>query len=241
MKTKHIIRVLLIALLPLVLPGCASVIKPATTVTKQQRSVTGFRSIEVENAITLLVSITEHDHETIEIEASENLHQYIVTDKDGDRLVVKLQEDISVDGPAVIRVYVGAKRVDELIASGASVIILQNSLRQDKLELTLSGASTFSGTIETDKFEADLSGASSADVSGFTDKLVLKETGASTFGNYALVSDLAKVDLSGASRAELMVNKEVDVEASGASTLNYKGSGTIDSQDLSGGSAVNKL
>ena len=59
--------------------------------------------------------------------------------------------------------------------------------------------------------------------------------------DYGLETDHLNAELSGASNVSLTINEEIDIEASGASILKYKGNAVITNQDLSGASSVKKM
>jgi hypothetical protein len=59
--------------------------------------------------------------------------------------------------------------------------------------------------------------------------------------NYDFNTDYLNINLTGASHASLTVTKKLDVSASGASVLRYKGPGIVNSQNLSGGSQLMKI
>ena len=77
---------------------------------------------------------------------------------------------------------------------------------------------------------------------GSTESLSLDATGASTLSDFDMVvQDKANIRLSGASNANLTINGTIDISASGASNLRYKGTGSITDIDLSGASQVIKV
>lgn len=105
--------------------------------------------------------------------------------------------------------------------------------RNEKLcELELSGASTFYGDLKGDKVEVDLSGASDfvGSLQGAT-KVEMELSGASTF-NGAIQGSEVSIDLSGSSDIEGSIDADnIELEASGASTVKATGS-CLDYLDL---------
>ena len=222
----------------IVFAGCGRAIKPSSNITKEKRPLTDFSGIEASNAFTVYVNIT--DHEGIELEANENLHEYIIIEKAGDKLVIRLQDHIHIMGHPVLNVNVSAKKLNDFMASGASNFILQDTLKTDDIKIKLSGASHFNGPLETKNLGAELSGAASLDLTGTSEFFELKESGASSAGGFDFVCKNLKTHFSGASKARLTVNEKLAVEASGASELTYKGTAMVISQDLSGASSLHK-
>jgi hypothetical protein len=71
--------------------------------------------------------------------------------------------------------------------------------------------------------------------------LQLELSGASEFEGFSLETENAFLNLSGASDCELFVNEILDIEASGASKIRYKGNPAKLITNLSGASSVERV
>jgi hypothetical protein len=78
-------------------------------------------------------------------------------------------------------------------------------------------------------------------VSGSSNYFDIEASGASTCRDYGFEINDLHADISGASNLHLTVQNEIEVEASGASNLTYKGNGVIVYQNISGASSVRKI
>jgi hypothetical protein len=109
------------------------------------------------------------------------------------------------------------------------------------MSLVFSGASK--GLIEglhADKLKIELSGASDCKITGHTDYLKVEASGASHLKALDFFARNVDVDASGASSAQVHVQKSLKVDASGASHVKYKGSPVI-SKDLSGAASLHQV
>ena len=242
MKT---IRTIIIGVsLAVVLNSCINTtsVHPSQNITTLDKSIVDYDGLEVSSAFTVDVEYSTTD-ESIEIEANDNLHQYIEVEKVNNLLRIKIQNGVSIRGNATLKVHIVTNDVlNYFAASGASTISLTGYISSDDVTISLSGASKFNGTINSNTLDIDLSGASNADLQGSTESLSLDATGASTLSDFDMVvQDKANIRLSGASNANLTINGTIDVSASGASNLRYKGTGSITDIDLSGASQVIKV
>ena len=86
----------------------------------------------------------------------------------------------------------------------------------------------------------DLSGASDMTLTGLVGQLNIEASGASDFKGYDLAVDYCNAKASGASDIKITVNKELSAEASGASDVNYKGSGLMRDIKTSGSSSISR-
>jgi hypothetical protein len=125
--------------------------------------------------------------------------------------------------------------------SGASKVDLQGFTNEEEMSLVFSGASK--GLIEglhADKLRIELSGASDCKITGHTDYLKVEASGASHLKALDFFARNVDVDASGASSAQVHVQKSLKVDASGASHVKYKGSPVI-IKDLSGAASLHQV
>ncbi|HUQ66792.1 MAG TPA: head GIN domain-containing protein [Flavitalea sp.] len=139
-----------------------------------------------------------------------------------------------------IRAYVSAKSLRLVSASGACDVNINGELKSDELAIRLSGASDFKGTVTTKNLNIDLSGASDIVIKGSTSNLSIDASGASHFKGYGLSTDNCRVDASGATDIKITVNKVLNAEASGATNIDYMGTGMIGDLRTSGASNIRK-
>jgi hypothetical protein len=241
MKTK--VFALILASVNLFLFSCNindTHVIPDSKVTTRQATFSGYDMIDASTAFSVFVTFSDTE-ESIEIEANDNLHKHIVVEKVGGVLKIGLEHAVNVRGSATLNAYITTKHVSGYMASGASRLLVESPINSDEASIYLSGASTFSGALEVNKLNVDLSGASIMNIEGYTNVFEVEASGASVIRDYGFDSNTLIADLSGASNIYVTVDEDIDVEASGASILRYKGSAVIKRQDLSGASVVKKM
>ncbi len=212
-------------------------VTPSAKVTKQEFSFSDYNILEVENAFEVNVTFSENE-EKIEIQANENLHQYIDVGKNSNTLLISFQDNVEIEGNATLIANITTKEITGFYGTGAVTIILQNKLIADEVIVELIGACYFEGEMEVDKIDALLIGATELDIRGSTNSFYVIAEGASTIKNYDFVVKYLNLNLSGASYTYLTITEEMDIIASGASILYYKGDGIIKSQILTGASQI---
>jgi hypothetical protein len=105
------------------------------------------------------------------------------------------------------------------------------------LAASLSGASSLSGQIQAARFTATASGASTFRMSGNAEQLVADLSGASLFDGLLFFTNSATAMVSGASTLKINVNQQLNVTATGASSVIYRGSPQVQA-NVSGGSTL---
>jgi hypothetical protein len=121
--------------------------------------------------------------------------------------------------------------------SGASDLNLD--LKAVSFSGQASGASNIKGSLETGRTEIRLTGASDSRLKGSGSDLVMHCSGASGAKLADFTVATAEVTLSGASGADIDATDKLDVDISGASTLNYYGNPVLGKTEISGASDLN--
>jgi hypothetical protein len=208
----------------------------------QVRNVSGFKGVSVSSAIDLFIS--QGSTEAVAVSAKdEKIRDRIKTEvKDG---VLHITFDGSGwknwnMGDQKMKAYVTIKDINRLEASGASDVKVSGTLKTDNLKLHLSGASDFDGSVEAQNLQVQGSGASDIKISGSADQAKIEMSGASDFKGYDFKINYCKAEVSGAGDIQITVNKELDAQASGASSIKYKGDAVVKRSDSSGASSIKK-
>ncbi|MBK6381086.1 MAG: DUF2807 domain-containing protein [Chitinophagaceae bacterium] len=205
------------------------------------RNLTGqFDAIKVSGGIDLYLS--QADNVAIAVSAgNENYKEGIKTViEDGTLKIFYKGENSWRKKDRKMRVYVSFKDIKKLEASGACDVIVTGSISTASLAIQMSGACDFSGSVKAAVLKLNLSGASDAKISGTAGTAFIESSGASDVKAYDLVTDICKVNVSGASDVFITVNNELTASATGASDIKYKGNALVKEMKSSGASSVSK-
>ena len=185
-------------------------------VVEEARDVTGFSHVDVSGVFS--VKIEAGKDNKVVVRAESNLMKYIVTTVKGDKLIISTRKNINPKKD--LKIYIATNDIKSINASGATDIKIYN--------------------IDTEKFYADLSGASDLKLEGKVNKLMIDASGASEIHAKNLIANSVKIDASGASDVSVHANQSLIVDASGASNIDYYGTPTKVSHDISGAGSLNK-
>ncbi len=239
MKTKSIVIVL--ALVLGLLTSCDhDTIRASDEVSSLDYSIPEYSTVKISNAFNTKVTFSDTE-ESIRIEANENLHDRIIVQREGNSLIIRLKKFTSVRGNATLNAYIVTKDISRFDISGASKLTLENLWDTADGRIELSGASNFTGEIAADRLNLDMSGASSLDLYGSAISMDAHLSGSSDIRDFDLSVDNLKIDMSGASEAYLLIRESIDIRASGASSLKFKGDAKITYKRLSGASEIVKI
>ena len=185
------------------------------------------------------VILKQGDTESLVIEADDNILPHIITEVDDGELSIHPEKNMNLRSKSGIMYYLTLKKIEEIKLSGA--VDLESSLIEaKKLEFDLSGATKVKACIKTDTLEIEGSGASKLYLEGETNKQEVKISGSMHYDAGSLKSDVAEIEVSGASRVTVAVRKKLEVEASGVAVISYKGDPEV-TIDSSGAASVQKV
>ncbi len=207
------------------------------------REAKNFNGINVSSAFTVYLS--QGNEEAVAVSSSDNetLKRIKVEVKNG-ILHVGLEKGSWkwTRGNKRLKAYISFKQLSKLDVSGACDIYMDGVLKADDLKVNISGASDWkSGKVEVKKMEIELNGASDMNITGAVSQLTVDASGASTFKGLDLATEYCSARASGASDIKITVNKELNVNASGASDIRYKGEAVIRDLKTSGASSVKRI
>lgn len=214
-------------------------VKGNGTVTTEQRTPGNFHSLEISNAIHVVLS--QEGTTSVKVKADQNLQNLIRTEEQDGVLHIYQEDDTEIRPTEEVIIYVSMPQVRNLDISGASSMEVTGRLTSDnKISIELSGASAATVNVRAPEIKANVSGASRLRIAGETKNLDLEGEGASEVKGYDLLTENAKVNMSGASSAEVFASVKLDIDASGASGVRYKGNAATVNRNVSGAGSAEK-
>ncbi|MBS1947358.1 MAG: DUF2807 domain-containing protein [Bacteroidetes bacterium] len=201
-----------------------------------------FHAVHVSNAIDLYLGQSNEESVAVSADDRDDIPRMITEVNDG---VLSIRVDSRkwfrwFRGNRKLKAYVSFRQLDGLSASGASNVYIQGTIAVNKIDVHLSGASDLKGDIKVNEFNIVQSGASDATITGTAATINIDASGASDVKAFDFVTDNCTARASGASDIKITVNKELNVHASGASDIHYKGTAVIRDLHTSGSSSVSK-
>ena len=245
--------------LPILFAGCSRP-DPGPTTTKNF-DFADFNKVEVNSAFE--VELVQSSTYSIMITAQERLFDQLSLTKSGETLQINLQWGwgtwVSSWGYQRPKARITMPDLNELKLSGASKgtvrgfrsshdtnVFLSGASSLDvdfeayNSRIEVSGASRITGRVKATGLSFQIDGASSAELSGSSGKINLEASGASRASLESVAAGAVSVELSGASRATVSPKDNMSVKISGASSLTYTGSPSLDSIDVSGASTIHR-
>lgn len=203
--------------------------------TSQTREVKPFSKIEISGAASVVY--TQSDSLSLKVTADDKEINNIYTTYEGDVLVVKAKGSFTHP----YKVYVNANGLKKITASGASKFSTANTLTGDSISMDVSGASNIVANLKVKAVDVMLSGASGTTLEGEAQSLYSTVSGASSLKAYKLNTPITNVTASGASSAKVFATEKINANATGSSTIKFKGDPKDVSAEASSSSSIAKV
>ncbi|MFK7787798.1 MAG: head GIN domain-containing protein [Crocinitomicaceae bacterium] len=213
-------------------------ITASTNITKEIRNVFDFDKLEVQGVFQVDVSYSSK--EEVEIEAPDNLHEYIELNVKSGTLNIELSRNTQINSSCSIKIHIKTSKLNGFELSGASSVKLNNTLKDNSLSIESSGAASFKGDVDVNEAAIELDGAATVNLSGNATNANLELSGASQINDYSFEVDHLEIELSGASSAKITSSKAIVGDVSGASSLTYRGNPSKKNVSVSGAATMSK-
>lgn len=189
-------------------------VKGSGNIATETRDLKDFKAVEVSGVFNVEV-VAQKDF-SVQVEADDNLLQYIKTEVHNGVLEISTTKQIK--SKSGLKIRISAPDIERVEASGVAKINVSD--------------------LKNAGFNVNTSGASKIELSGVTDKLVIEVSGASKIDAENLTARAATIDSSGASKISVNATESIRADASGASKITYTGGAMEVIKNTSGASSV---
>lgn len=185
-------------------------------VVNETREIESFSSLEISGAFEVRVRLGEST--SLEIYAEENLMDDIITKNRGSKLIIEPRKNIRPREE--IKIYVTTENLDDLDASGASSIYIEE--------------------IDSREFNVDFSGAGTLGLDGKAEVFNIDISGACTLKARDFKCEDVRIESSGASNADVYASKYLKAGVSGVGSIDYYGDPEKVKTDISGVGSIDR-
>jgi phage shock protein PspC (stress-responsive transcriptional regulator) len=197
----------------------------------------GFQSVDVGSIFNTEI-LSGSDWDVVVSGRDRDLEDVVVKVTNGE-LNINFKKDISKwdRNRKEVKVHIIMPELESLDLSGAAKGKIYG-FDQHHMDINLSGASVTEMDVNLTEANIKLAGVSRLNLSGTGENLEATVSGASNLDAEDFMVDYAVVNVSGASKAWVHVNKELEIDASGGSSVRYSGDPMIRSDRSSGSSII---
>ncbi|MFO7995616.1 MAG: head GIN domain-containing protein [Dehalococcoidia bacterium] len=220
---------------------------------EKEYSFQEFDRVEVSSAVEF--EMTQSADHSIKVTGYENLIERLEVEVSGQTLVIRLKPGSYFRNN--VKAVIAMPELNKLVVSGASRGTAKGFTSADDFALEvsgasrvemdigvgniavdISGASTVTGELKAQDTRLMVSGASRCELSGTGGDTDLNVSGASRVNLLQFQIQNADVNISGASRASINMTGTLNVDLSGASSLEYTGDAVLGRVNITGASRL---
>jgi hypothetical protein len=174
-------------------------------VVQNQRNVPAFSGIVVKSGIDL--SVMPGDKSSLEIEADENLQQYIISEVKDNVLYVYVEKHRNIWNSRSMNAKVMVKDLNSINVSGGGDVESGGTIRTDDLKIGISGGGDLEFDLEAKKTSCSVSGGGDVELKGEINDLIINISGG---GDLELKANVGMLDVtvSGGGDAEISGGKK---------------------------------
>jgi hypothetical protein len=174
------------------------------------------------------------------IEADDNIIPYILLEKEGNELVIRMKDNISVNSHKDIIVRLTAPDVTEFSLSGSGNINLKNTIEQDSpIRFKLAGMGDIEGRVNSPAVKISSAGSGNINLEGETKDLNISIAGSGNFKGTGLHTENTTVSIAGSGDAAVHASVTLVAKIAGSGDINYSGNPTVTSK-IAGSGSVHK-
>ena len=146
--------------------------------------LSGFDAVKAGGASDVQITLGDYWH--VELITDDNLHEYMELFIENRALRVRSREMVNLRPTDKLLVRVVMPAVYEIVASGASTIIVESEIAQADLSVRASGSSDVYLQVDLDKLAVHCSGSSDIHIRGYSRYAKVSASGSSDFRGKAL-------------------------------------------------------
>jgi hypothetical protein len=204
----------------------------------EQRNLTGFTGVETHGSIDIIASQGNYN---IKIEADQNLLQYVETNIENGRLIVRFKDGISLMHFNGAKVYVTAPELNAFETHGSGNISSQGKISdKNKIDIAISGSGDIQLELDCPEIKTGTHGSGNITLSGETKNLSSRTSGSGDVKAANLKAESVKVSIHGSGDTEVFASESLEADISGSGDVHYKGAPKVNTS-VHGSGSVTKM
>lgn len=177
----------------------------------------------------------------VKVEADENLLPYIETKRDGDYLVVKFRNNISVSTENPVKIYITTPELNAVDIAGSGNVSSEDKFwSRNGMRFNISGDGDISLNVNAPSVKASISGSGNLHLSGETQNVDVDISGSGNYRGKDLKAENADLKIMGSGDAETFADVRLKASIMGSGSIRYQGNANVD-KSIKGSGSVDRF
>lgn len=206
--------------------------KGSGNIETQKRNVSSFTAIVAGSSIDVEVKTGPA---AVEVEADDNIIQYVKTSVSGNTLYLGIESGISIRN-SHIKIYVTAPALDRIEAKASADVKVMDVIKSSNaVRFDVSSSADIEAAVDAPEVETEASSSGSILLSGRTKNYKAKVSSSGEIKSFELLSENADVSASSSGTAEVHASVSLNAHASSSGDVEYTGGAEVKSNTNSSG------
>lgn len=206
--------------------------------TTDQRNISAHK-IKVEGNID--IQIAQSSDAGVTIKADANLLEHIITELDGEWLVIKTKRKYRLVSKNPILVVVNTELLKAISLAGkCNATGLTKFEGSDELKIKIAGSGDVKLAVNTPNIEASIAGVGNINLEGETKNSTIRISGSGDFEGKKLKAENVKIKIAGSGNATVFASENLKINIAGSGDVEYIGNPNID-QNISGSGSIKPI
>jgi hypothetical protein len=203
--------------------SCETCIEGNEKIIPEDRSQKIGSFTEVESNGAFDIYIRQDSVEKVVVEGDENILPYILTRKQGNKLIIETESGKCYSNKNAIKVYINIKQLTYAKLDGSGIIDC-HALVADKLELILSGSGNLNFyNILLNELNAKIDGSGNIDLSGSSNRAILVNNGSGSIKGDGLVQQNSIATINGSGNIYVRFVESLVAKIYGSGNIHFIG------------------
>ena len=187
----------------------------------KSRTVADYDKISVAGAFN--VTLIHGEEGELSIKMEENLHQYLITEVKGDKLIIRWKKGVNISTRRGVHIIVPFENIDQVDLLGSGDIIADDVIKTSHFSTLLSGSGDIILNVDAKTVSAKVTGSGNIQLLGNTHNFNALVTGSGGIQSYKMMSEDVVAKITGSGDIGLFVSNDLDAKVIGSGDIIYKG------------------
>lgn len=191
--------------------------------TTESRSVSEYDQVALLGSMK--VQLVAGKEGKLKVEAEENLMEYILTEVEGDKLKIYVEEGYSLDPSRNmdIKVTVPFESLDAVILTGSGDIFSSDEIKAENFDIKITGSGDIKLPLTVKNASASITGSGDIELRGSAKDFDCKVTGSGDISAFDFKSETVSATVTGSGDIQVYASEEIKAKIPGSGDIEYKG------------------
>jgi hypothetical protein len=201
----------------------------------QNRTIEGFDAVKIAGDVQ--VELMQGPVFSVNVQADDNLQDYILTQKKGHALIIKYKKNVQLNTKNPLKVIITLPALKEVNIAGSGQVTATNTFTSvNTIKAAVGGSGTIHMEVNTPSIEAVIGGSGKIVLQGKTKNIEVNIGGSGHLLAQDLLAENVVVSIGGSGTARVFAEVNLKAKIGGSGSVFYKGNASVETSI--GGSGV---